>query len=67
MRVKLSLFVPALVAIAVLVFSLIIILGSSLSIDHGKFAINLSVPTVGAYLVVLLIAVVFVFRSSQKK
>lgn len=67
MRVKLSLSVPVLLAVTVLVFSLIIMLGSSLSIDNGKFAINLSVPTVGTYLVVLLVAVTFVFRFSQKK
>ena len=67
MRVKLSLSVPALLAVAVFVFSLIVMLGLSLSMDHGKFAINLGVPAVGAYVVVLLIAVTFVFRFSQKK
>jgi hypothetical protein len=67
MRVKLSLSVPALLAVAVFVISLIVMLGLSLSIDNGKFAINLGVPTIGTYLAVLLIAVIFVFRFSQKK
>ena len=67
MRVKLSLSVPALLAVTVFAIGLIIMLGSSLSIDGGEFAINLGVPTIGIYLVVLLIASTFVFRLSQKK
>lgn len=67
MRVKLSLSVSALLAVAVFAFGLIIVLGSSLSIDGGEFAISLSVSTVGTYLVVLLIASTFVFRLLQKK
>lgn len=67
MRIKLSLSVPALRAAAGFVISIIVMLGSSSSIEQGRFAINLSVPTVGIYLVVLVVAITFIFRFSQRK
>lgn len=67
MRFKLSVFGPALLAVSVFVAGLIIMLGLSLSVDDGEFVINLSVPTIGIYLALSLIAATFVFRLWQKK
>lgn len=66
MRFKISIPVPAILAVALFIFGVVSVLYYNLDVSNGNFKISMAVPAIGTYLVGLFILAALTFTFLKR-